>query len=80
MVFLRKSIFRTECDQCGKTFPVNTGGVCVRCRRILCNEHLHGSVVRRMMIAFGLPYVCVRCRAGAAPTPPASPATEDMRR
>ncbi len=60
--FFRNSIFRTECDECHETFPVNTGGVCERCRRILCGTHLHGSLVRRVAIAFGAPSVCVRCR------------------
>jgi hypothetical protein len=64
--FFRKSMFITECDECGNTFPVNTGGVCERCRRILCNTHLQGSMARRLAIAFGAPYVCVRCRASAA--------------
>lgn len=66
----RKSIFSSECDECGRSFPVNHGGVCDRCRRILCNAHLHGSVVRRMAIAFGAPYRCVACRAGRTPPPP----------
>lgn len=70
----RKSIFRTECDECKLTFPVNTGGVCERCRRILCNDHLHGSIARRLAIAFGAPYVCLRCRVtgGPASTPPSA--------
>jgi hypothetical protein len=64
---LRKSIFRTECDECGDEFPVNTGGVCDRCRRILCNTHLHGSFARRIAIAFGAANRCVACRAGRDP-------------
>jgi hypothetical protein len=59
----RKSIFKTECDECDRPFPINGGGVCERCRRILCNDHLHGSFARRIAIAFGAPYLCVRCRA-----------------
>jgi hypothetical protein len=62
--FLRKSIFSTECDECHRPFAVNTGGVCERCRRILCNVHLHGTLWRKVAIAFGAPYLCVRCRAG----------------
>ncbi|HWP02607.1 MAG TPA: hypothetical protein VNL96_04060 [Gemmatimonadaceae bacterium] len=65
MKFLRKSIFSTECDECHRSFAVNTGGVCERCRRILCNDHLHGTLWRRVAIAFGAPYLCVRCRSGA---------------
>ena len=70
----RKSIFKTECDECRKPFPVNTGGVCERCRRILCNDHLHGSIARRVAIAFGAPYLCLRCRGtgGQSSAPPAS--------
>jgi hypothetical protein len=64
---LRKSMFKTECDECGKPFPINSGGVCERCRRILCNAHLHGSFVRRIAIALGAPYQCVDCRAGRIP-------------
>lgn len=72
MPIFQKSIFRTECDECGVPFAVNTGGVCTSCRRILCTTHLHGSLVRRVMIAFGAANVCVRCRAGESPVPPAT--------
>ena len=70
----RKSIFKTECDECRQPFPVNTGGVCERCRRILCNDHLHGSIARRLAIALGAPYVCPRCRVMGGPpsTPPSA--------
>lgn len=68
MQIFRKSIFTTECDECDRPFPVNSGGVCDTCRRILCNRHLHGSVVRRVAIAFGAPYRCVSCRSGNRPT------------
>jgi len=64
----RKSIFRTECDQCQETFPVSSGGVCEVCRRILCDTHLHGSLLRRAAMAFGVRAVCVRCRRGPRPT------------
>jgi hypothetical protein len=60
-------VFNTECDECGKPFAINTGGVCESCRRILCNDHLHGSIVRRLAISFGAPYRCVACRDGRAP-------------
>ena len=71
MPFFRPSIFRTECDVCHAPFPVNTGGVCERCRRILCGKHLHGSIVRRLAIAVGAPMICVACRAGETQEPPA---------
>lgn len=66
---LRKSIFKTECDECHRPFAVSTGGVCEKCRRILCNEHLHGSVARRVAIAFGARYVCPRCRSAGSNRP-----------
>lgn len=69
--FLRKSIFTTECDECGKPFPVNTGGVCERCRRILCAAHLHGSLMRRLAIAFGAQFLCVQCRVAPRGSTPA---------
>jgi len=68
----QKSIFNTECDECGVRFAVNTGGVCTKCRRILCAKHLHGSLVARLMLAFGVASVCSRCRAGESPVPPAT--------
>jgi len=67
MEVFRRSIFRTNCDECEKPFPVNTGGVCNNCRRILCDKHLHGSFFRRIAIAFGAPHLCVACRAGRGP-------------
>ena len=36
----------------------------------LCARHLHGSIVHRVMIAFGAPLHCVRCRAGESPAIP----------
>ena len=67
MEVFRKSIFRTDCDECHKPFPVNTGGVCDTCKRILCDKHLHGSFFRRMAVAMGSPIRCVDCRAGRGP-------------
>jgi hypothetical protein len=68
MPFFRKSIFATECDECDRRFAVNTGGVCEQCRRILCSTHLHGTIGRRIAMAFGARMVCVRCRASGPPT------------
>lgn len=70
MQFFRKSMFTSECDECRTKFPINSGGVCDSCRRILCNKHLHGSILRRVAISFGAPYRCVACRAGQSPTSP----------
>lgn len=67
MVIYKKSIFNTDCDECGRPFSIEGGGVCERCRRILCGKHLHGSIPRRLAIAFGATPICVRCRSGEAP-------------
>jgi hypothetical protein len=53
----------TECDACGRRFDLVKGGTCVRCRRILCEQHLHGSLVRRLMVDFGAKPLCVQCRS-----------------
>lgn len=66
MQIFKKANLETQCDACRKPFSVSTGGVCERCRRILCNDHLHGSILRRVAIGFGAPIVCVRCRAEGA--------------
>ena len=75
MPIYQPSIFRTECDACGVPFPVNTGGVCERCRRILCATHLHGSLLRRVRIALGASMTCVDCRRGVTPPPTPAPRT-----
>lgn len=70
MPIFRSSIFFTECDECNRRFPINKGGVCEKCRRILCPRHLHGSLLHRVQVAFGAPIHCVRCRAGETPVAP----------
>jgi hypothetical protein len=64
----RDSELATDCDQCGGRVDLLKGGACVRCRRILCFRHLHGSFVRRLAADLGAQTLCVRCRAegGAA--------------
>lgn len=64
----RDSELATDCDQCGGRVDLLKGGACVRCRRILCFTHLHGSFVRRLATDLGAQTLCVRCRAqdGAA--------------
>jgi len=64
MPFFKKSIFVSECDRCHARFHIGRGGVCERCKRILCDAHLHGSLVRRVQVSFGAPNICVSCRAG----------------
>jgi hypothetical protein len=68
--FFRRTDLSTECDACGAPLDLVTGGVCERCRRILCARHLHGSWWRRMVHEFRRPVTCVACRAGLNPTPP----------
>ena len=60
----RDSELATDCDQCGGRVDLLKGGACVRCRRILCFRHLHGSFVRRLATDLGAQMLCVRCRAG----------------
>jgi hypothetical protein len=61
-VFLQTEM-GTECDECGKRFDLVKGGACLECKRILCATHLHGSLVRRLLVDFGARPLCVRCRA-----------------
>jgi hypothetical protein len=59
----RSTDVTTDCDQCGGRVDLIKGGVCVRCRRILCYRHLHGSFVRRLLTDLGAETLCVSCRA-----------------
>jgi hypothetical protein len=59
----RSTDVTTDCDECGGRVDLIKGGVCVRCRRILCYRHLHGSFVRRLLTDLGADTVCVSCRA-----------------
>ena len=61
--FFRSTDITTNCDQCGGRVDLIKGGVCVRCRRILCYRHLHGSFVRRLLTDLGAETICVKCRA-----------------
>jgi len=60
--FFRDSNLATDCDECGGRVDLIKGGACVRCRRILCFTHLHGSFVRRLVADLGAQPICVRCR------------------
>lgn len=61
-----QSIHRIDCERCGTMFVLEQGGVCTRCRDILCNAHLHGSLFQRIRVnLFGADAVCVACRAGS---------------
>ena len=59
----RSTQVTTDCDECGGRVDLIKGGVCVRCRRILCHRHLHGSFARRLLTDLGAETLCVRCRA-----------------
>lgn len=56
----------TECDVCQRRFDVVGGGVCTRCKRILCPQHLHGSWTRRLAVDLGAACICVQCRQESA--------------
>jgi hypothetical protein len=58
----RNSQIATDCDRCGGRVDLLKGGVCVRCRRILCYAHLHGSWWRRLVTDLGAETLCVECR------------------
>ena len=62
---LRPTDLRIDCDVCRTPFDLMTGGVCERCRRILCSRHLHGSWIMRMIHEYKRPVTCVACRAGS---------------
>ena len=59
----RSSQVSTDCDQCRGRVDLIKGGVCTRCRRILCYRHLHGSWLRRLLADLGAATICVQCRA-----------------
>lgn len=52
----------TDCEQCRLRVNLSRAGACRRCRRVLCNTHLHGSFVRRLLVDLGAEPLCVRCR------------------
>lgn len=62
--FFRSTDVTTDCDQCSGRVDLIKGGVCVRCRRILCYRHLHGTFLRRLLTDLGAKTLCVQCRAG----------------
>lgn len=63
----RNTEMAAECEACGRRVDLIRGGACSRCRRILCEDHLHGSFVRRLLTDLGASVLCVSCRAGATP-------------
>jgi hypothetical protein len=61
----RRTEMATECDVCGLRFDLISGGACLRCRKILCATHLHGSWLRRLLVDFGADPICCACRQAA---------------
>ncbi len=61
--FQRSQLF-TQCEECRRAVDLTGAGACARCRRILCGDHLHGSLFRRLAVDIGAEAVCVRCRSG----------------
>lgn len=66
MSWLKQSSIRPPCDQCRLPFEPTYGGVCTRCRRMLCGAHLYGSIRQRLRGLAGLRAECVRCRSETA--------------
>ena len=65
MPLFQKSNIRMDCERCSRQFRIGEGGVCTRCRLMLCDHHLHGSLVQRIRVTlFGATPVCVECRKG----------------
>ena len=58
----RRSDLWTQCEECKLSVDLSRAGACTLCRRILCNTHLHGSFMRRLLVDLGAPLVCIRCR------------------
>lgn len=63
----RRSDVTADCEACGRRFHAPSGGICERCRRILCARHLHGSWTRRLLVDIGARSLCIDCRAGREP-------------
>jgi hypothetical protein len=51
-----------ECGRCYTRFDQWSGGVCSRCKKILCGYHLYGGFWQRLKAYFGQDPVCMRCR------------------
>lgn len=58
----RRSVIFTQCEECRRSVDLTGAGACARCRRILCNAHLHGTFLRRLRVDLGAEAVCLRCR------------------
>lgn len=60
----RRSDLVTECEACRLPVDLSRAGACVKCRRVLCNGHLHGSFIRRLVVDLnlGAQPICTTCR------------------
>ncbi|HEX5582024.1 MAG TPA: hypothetical protein VFX39_10625, partial [Gemmatimonadaceae bacterium] len=71
MALLQRSRIIATCDECRLPFDPVRGGVCPRCRRLLCGTHYYGSILSRLQGMLGMVPLCPRCRAtrdtGATP-------------
>ena len=66
---LRPSSMMAQCDKCRLPFDPVHGGVCSRCNRLLCGQHIYGSILRRLQSFLGTALVCPECRRGETPPP-----------
>lgn len=67
MVLFKPSAQLARCDECRSFFDPVYGGVCVRCKRLLCATHLHGGFLQRLVGRL-VPRrtECVQCRTQPA--------------
>jgi len=65
-MFQRSGIW-TECEECRRSVDLSRAGGCIQCRRVLCNTHLHGSFIRRLLVDLGARPLCQRCRQRLTP-------------
>ena len=62
-----------ECEQCAGRVDLVRGGICLKCERVLCAAHLHGSVLRRVIADVRGTSICTACRRAAAAGARATP-------
>jgi rRNA maturation endonuclease Nob1 len=62
MAILKSSTYQIPCERCRRPFDPVEGGVCARCGMLLCGDHLHGSMWRRLRAVLGAKPVCIYCR------------------
>jgi hypothetical protein len=67
MGMLKQSSLMARCDVCRMPFDPVFGGTCTQCGKLLCAEHLYGSVLVKLAGYAGIRRPCVDCRRRAAP-------------